>query len=151
MEFLQELQAWHWLIFAFVLLGLEIIGTGGFFIGVGCAALIQAGITALFPDMSWQLQTSTYTVLAVVFTVLYWRVFKKYNEQTDNSLLNDRAAQLIGRRANLEEDVPTGQTKIQFGDTLWKAQSKQPLKKGDIVEVYGNDQMTLLIQKLDEQ
>lgn len=150
MEFLQELQAWHWLILAFVLLGLEIIGTGGFFIGVGCAALTQAGITVLFPDMSWQLQTSTYTVLAVIFTVLYWKVFKKYNEQTDNSLLNDRAAQLIGRRVNLKEDVPTGQTKIQFGDTLWKAQSKQPLKKGDLVEVYSNDQMTLLIQKLDE-
>ena len=56
MEYLHQLQAWHWLCFGLVLLALEVVGIGGFLIGAGVAALLQAITLLIFPEMSWQIQ-----------------------------------------------------------------------------------------------
>ena len=149
MEFIQEIQVWHWLILGLVLLGAEALGAGGFFIGAAVAALVQASMVALFPEMSWQIQITTFAIMAVGFTVLYWKFFKSYNEKTDNEQINDRAIQMIGRRVTLIEDVSTGQGKVQFGDTLWKIKSQGPLVSGDIIEVYDNEGMELMVKKVD--
>ena len=148
MEFFQALQAWHWLILGLVLLAAEALGAGGFVLGAAIAALLQAALVALIPDMSWQMQLTIYAFTAVILSVLYWKLFRSYNEKSDNEQINDRASQMIGRRISLPEDLASGQGKIQFGDTLWRVSAQQPLQQGDLVEVKATQEMVLLIEKV---
>jgi len=64
-------------------------------------------------------------------------------------LLNDRAAQLIGRRVVLEESLIAGQGRIKVGDTLWKASADTQLDAGTTVEIYASEGMMLKIKSVD--
>ena len=146
-EMLEQLEAWHWLVLGMLLLGAEALGASGFMIGAGIAAIILAVISWFVPELGWQIQIVLFALGAIVFTVGYWRYFKDFNEQTDHQQINDRAAQMIGRKLELEDDLPTGDGKIQIGDTLWKIKSESPLKQGDLIEVIGSEDMLLIIKK----
>lgn len=148
MEFLSQLESWHWLTLGLVLLGLEALGIGGFLIGAGVAALLQALTLWVWPSMSWQLQWSVFALDSVVLSFLYWKYFKNFNQTTDHEAINDRASQMIGHRTVLAEDLPAGQNKLQFGDTYWKVHCKHALKSGDSIEVVSGSGMLLEIEKI---
>lgn len=148
MELFQDIQAWHWLVLGLVLLGAEALGASGFLLGAGAAAIVQAIIGVVFPEISGQLQFISFAIFAIAFTVIYWRFFKNFNEETDHENINDRATQLIGRKVTLTKALPTGEGKIQIGDTLWKVHTNSVLLKGDLVEVTAANDMTLEIQKV---
>ena len=46
------LQAWHWVVLAFALLGFEALGLGGFLIGSAVSAVAMATVIWLNPEMS---------------------------------------------------------------------------------------------------
>ncbi|WP_330925322.1 NfeD family protein [Candidatus Sororendozoicomonas aggregata] len=147
MEELISFEFWHWLIVAFVLLGIEALGAGGFFLGAAGAAVLVAFCAWLGWVTGWSGQLVLFGVFTLVFTVVYWKVFRKVNEKTDAVGLNDRASQLIGRSALIEEDMPDGRGKVQIGDTLWKVESLTALNPGDRVSVVGSRGMVLLVEK----
>lgn len=142
----EVITTWHWLTLAIVLLILEVLGTGGFLLGIAVAAFGMSGVVALdlFPE--WQHQLLVFSLLAVVFTLLYWKVFRGFNDKSSEPLLNDRAAQLIGRRLILEDALVGGQGRIRVGDTLWKAEAEEELEAGAKVEIFGSEGMTLKIR-----
>ncbi|WP_062269976.1 NfeD family protein [Endozoicomonas arenosclerae] len=147
MDFLNSLQPWHWLIIAFICLGLEALGAGGFLLGSAAAAFLLAAVLWLLPDTGWAWQLVWFAVGSLIFTVAYWKFFRKVNEKSDYPQLNQRAAQLIGRVVVLENDLPGGQGKIQIGDTLWSVRASGQLEKGCSVIITGSEGMTLLIDK----
>ncbi|BBB27446.1 NfeD family protein [Amphritea japonica] len=149
-DWFNELTHWHWLTLGMLLLTLEVLGTSGFLIGLAVAALVVAGAVALDLVNSWQYQVLWFALLGIVFTILYWRVFRAFNRQSDEPMLNDRAAQLIGRRFRLEKDFDHGQGRVQIGDTLWKAEAEGSLAAGASVEVYGSEGMVLKIRLLPD-
>lgn len=149
MEYFQDLQSWHWLTLSFLMFGLEALGAAGFLIGAGVGALLMAVVSYIFPDMGWQGQLMGFAISSIVFSVLYLKLFRRFNDTTDAPDINKRAEQLLGRRMMLEENLPTGQGKIQIGDTLWKVESPSPLQAGVLVEVLGADEMTLKIQAVE--
>ena len=150
MEFFQQLQAWHWLTLGIVLLGAEALGAGGFVLGAAIAALVQAAVMAIIPGLAWQVHLTIFAFNSVMFSVLYWKVFRNYNETSDHPQINDRAAQLVGKKITLEQDLPSGQGKLQLGDTFWKVESDIPLKTGDLIEVVSTEQMTLFVKPITE-
>lgn len=147
MDFLAELQPWHWLILTFLLLALEALGTSGFLLGSAIASVLLAGIIWLNPELSWSWQIALFAILSLVCSLGYWKLFRKVNEQSDHPELNNRAAQLAGRVLVLDQDLPAGQGKIQVGDTLWKARADEPLTKGMSVEIVGYEGMTLFLRR----
>ncbi|KEQ17735.1 NfeD family protein [Endozoicomonas numazuensis] len=147
MDFLNTLQPWHWLIVAFLCLGLEALGAGGFLLGSAAAAFLLAAVLWLLPETGWAWQLVWFAVGSLIFTVAYWKFFRGVNEKSDYPQLNQRAAQLIGRVVVLENDLPGGQGKIQIGDTLWSVKAVGHLEKGCPVIITGAEGMTLLIDR----
>ena len=149
-DWFSTLTQWHWLSLGLVLFILEIFGASGFLIGLALASFVLAGLTAMELVTNWQYQLLWFALLGVVFTVLYWRVFRSFNRTTDEPLLNDRAAQLIGRKFLLEQVLENGQGRVQLGDTLWKAEAETELAIGTTVEVYASEGMVLKVRPLKE-
>lgn len=147
MAFLHTIESWHWLVVAFLLLGAETLGAGGFLLGSAASALLLAMIRWLGPNISWSWQLALFGAFSLVFTVAYWKLFKKINNRSDHPELNNRASQQVGRVLVLPQDLPHGQGRLQIGDTFWKVQAPRPLKKGTLVAVTGCDGMVLLIEE----
>ncbi|MCL6269706.1 NfeD family protein [Sansalvadorimonas sp. 2012CJ34-2] len=143
MDFLTELQPWHWVILTFLLLGLEALGAGGFLLGAVVASLLQALILWLAPDMSWAAQFSIFGAATLVFTICWWKFFRKSGQNTEEPLLNNRAAQQVGRVFVLEHDLPGGHGRVQLGDTMWKVKASETLHAGTTVIVSGAEGMSL--------
>lgn len=148
-DWFNTLTQWHWLILGVLLLILEMLGASGFLIGLAVASLAVAGAVALGVVESWSYQLLLFALLGIAFTILYWRVFRTFNSQTDEPLLNDRAAQLIGRKFVLEQNLENGQGRVQVGDTLWKAEAETTLTAGTKVEIYASEGMVIKIRPLD--
>lgn len=147
MDFLLELQPWHWLIFTFLLLALEALGASGFLLGSAIASALLALILWLGPELGWSWQVAIFALLSLVCSLGYWKLFRQVNEQSDYPELNNRAAQLVGRVLVLEQDLPAGQGKVQVGDTLWKVQADEALTKGMSVEIASYEGMTLVLRR----
>lgn len=151
MDMLDSLQSWHWLILMFLLLGAETLGIGGFLLGSAAAALLVGVVKWLLPELGWAGQLVVFAVGSLVFSVAYWKFFKKMNDSNDYPNLNNRASQLIGQYFQLDQNVLNGQGKAQVGDTLWAVQTncKRDLAKGTTVVVVGCQGMTLMIESSD--
>ena len=83
MEFFQQIEVWHWLILALLLLGGEALGAAGFMLGAVAAALVMAVLVWIGIDWSWQQQVSLFAALSLVFSVVYWRRFRRFNQATE--------------------------------------------------------------------
>ncbi|WP_027859029.1 NfeD family protein [Marinobacterium jannaschii] len=145
---LNDLTHWHWLIIATVLLIAEVSGAAGFLLGLAAAALILAIMLVMEWVVDWQHQLLWYALFSVVFTLLYWVMFRKFNRTTTAPLLNNRAAQLVGRRIVLSDAIEAGEGKVMIGDTYWKVRCETDLAPGARVEVVGSDGMVLLLAPL---
>jgi len=143
-----SIEPWQWLIAAIVLLMLETAGLGGFVIGVAIACLVQSVISYVWLGLSWDVQLVIFAFNAIIFTILYWCVFRKFNQQTDNKTLNNRAAQLIGLRVTIQKAIPSGEGKVIIGDTFWKVSSAEPLGEGDTIVVTASEGMRLIVEKV---
>ena len=147
-EWVSELTGWHWLSLAMVLLIAEMLGAGGFLIGVAIASLVVGALNFFIADFHWHYQLALFSVLAVIFTLFYWKKFRAFNLKSDNPTINDRAAQLIGTRLPLTEPVINGQGRIQIGDTFWKVYADEDIASGKTVEVTASKGMSLKVVEL---
>ncbi|MEE8294371.1 MAG: hypothetical protein V3R64_01530, partial [Sphingomonadales bacterium] len=50
-----------WLIIAIVLIGLEFLAPGIYFMWVGFAALVLSGVTFIFPEIAWLFQVFAFS------------------------------------------------------------------------------------------
>jgi len=147
MLWIETIQPWQWMVFGIVLLIFETLGVGGFLIGVAIASVIQSVIAFVWPNLSWGFQLFLFAFNAILFTVLYWKFFKSFNNKTDQENINNRAAQLIGRKLTIEQDFENGEGKVFIGDTSWRFTCDTPLSVGDKVEVTGSQEMTIVLQR----
>lgn len=146
MEFLTTLESWHWLSLGMLILILEVLGVGGFLLGIGFSALIIALLLLIFPQLQWYWQYVLFACFSVVITIIYWKKFRKFNDVTESPLLNSRTAQLIGRNASLITPIQNGTGKIQIQDALWTVSCSEDLTVGTVVDIVGADGMTLLVK-----
>ncbi|MBY4677118.1 NfeD family protein [Marinobacterium arenosum] len=125
---------------------LELVGAAGFLLGLAVAALLTALATGMEWISDWHHQVLVFAVAGVLFTLAYWSLFRRFNQQSDVPLLNARARSMIGRRVALEQDLSGGQGQVQIGDTFWRIRADQSLQAGTLVEVVDTDGMTLLVR-----
>lgn len=145
------LQPWVWLIIGIILITFEAIGVGGFLLGIGIAALCQALILLIFGSMSWQVQVVLFSINSIIFSVLYWKYFRSFNQKSDNSLINDRASQLIGKSVEINQPLVNGQGRVQIGDTLWKVESEDTLTEGSKATVISSKGMILILKQIETE
>jgi len=148
MEWLTHVSAWHWASLAVILLVFETLGTAGFLIGSAIAAFLMSIIVAVSPNIDWKWQLAIFSSAALVFSLIYLKRFARFNENTDQPHLNNRAAQLIGNRYTLSEAIVNGQGRIQVGDTFWKIHCDEDLAASTKIEVVDADNMSLTVKSV---
>lgn len=144
-DWLLELNAWHWLALGLALLAAELLGTAGYCLWLGLSALLVSAILLLIP-ISWQLQWSAFAAFSLVTTWLWWRRQLSQDTRDDSTrTLNQKQKQLVGQTATVPEDTPAGQFRLPLGDTTWLAQCDESLQAGQRVIVLDVDGTVLKV------
>ncbi len=152
-QFSEDIRFWHWWIFGLLLLGLEILVPGSFFLWMGVAAGIVGLILLAFPDFAWQSQILTFAIVSVV-AVVGWRLWlRKHPIETEDSTLNVRGARYQGRVLTLSEPLVNGVGKVKVDDSLWRVSTGDAtsLPEGARIRVTGVDGATLVVEELQEE
>ena len=110
---------WYWLAAAGLLVAAEIVLPGFALIWLGIAAALTGLVAWLAPGLGWPLQLVLFAVFALVSVTVGLKVFPNRPERTDQPLLNQKTAQLVGRTGVLAEPIIGGEGKMRIGDTLW--------------------------------
>ena len=150
LSFLQALGPWTWVAVGLLILGFEIMMPSTILLWPGLSALVVGFITlilgtdaAIWP---WQAQVFVFLILSVAIAIVGKRIMKnrKYNE-SENPILNERGAQLIGQTAILAEPISNGTGRIKLGDTTWRVKGDDT-KSGAKVKVVDYDAGTLIVE-----
>jgi hypothetical protein len=147
-ELLDLFGDWTWWIIGGVLLIVELLLPGVFFIWLGLAALC-VGAVDLFADLPWQGEVAIFAVLSVVM-VLFGRPWlrKHHLVGTDQPTLNRRMYGYIGRTYFLDQAIENGRGKVRIDDTLWSVEGPD-LPAGARVTVKEVRGLTLLVEKAE--
>lgn len=144
-EMIASQAVWFWLCFGGILLILEMLGTGGYLLWSGVAALVVALLTWIIPGLNLEWQGIIFAVMTVICAVL-WRNFQRRRQRDDSSLPNQANHKLIGLRAALLTDTEEGYSRIRLADGSWRVYSQSPLPAGTEVEVIAVDGITLTVR-----
>ncbi|MFU2058612.1 NfeD family protein [Avibacterium volantium] len=149
MEWLATWSVWHWLILGFGLLIAEILIPGVFLLWWGLAAIIIAGVMALFVTLSLTFLVIGYAILAIILSFSWWKYQhgKDLQDQSHTSL-NQRDHAMLGTKGIVQEINENGIGRGHFGDTTWRIQGKH-LQVGDAIEVYNVEGITLFVKKVE--
>ena len=111
---------WYWWVIGFILLGLEILTPGYFFMWMAASGFLTGAMVLLIPVTSMNMQILIFSVLTVA-AIIAWQFYgKKHPMKSDQPLLNKRGVQYIGRVFSLYEPIKNGQGKIKVDDSIWK-------------------------------
>jgi membrane protein implicated in regulation of membrane protease activity len=111
---------WYWWVISLILLVVEILAPGFFFLWLAISGFITGALVLLVPSTSMNVQVLVFSLLSVI-TILVWKFYgKKHPVESDHPLLNKRGAQYMGRVFSLHEPIINGQGKIKVDDSIWK-------------------------------
>lgn len=149
-SFLSGLGLWTWWIIGFVLIAIEIVAPGTFFLWFGLAAFVVGALHFIFGIESavfgWQAQAIAFALLAIGFAIIGRQLAAKSGSgDTDKPNLNERSAQLIGTVAILTEAISEGSGRAKIGDSTWRVVGAD-LAKGERVKVVSVDAGTLQVE-----
>ena len=145
-SFLQgEVQFWHWWVLAVLLMLIEVLAPGTFFLWLGLAAGLVGLLLVILPDLGWQLQVLIFAVLAVLSVLAGRAWLKRHPIETADTGLNRRADALIGQIYVLAEAIHTGRGAVKVGDTVWRAEGPD-LPKGARVRIVAVNGTTLKVE-----
>ncbi len=147
MEWINGIIYWHWLILAVVMIILEILMPGAYFLWMGISATVVGGAMFVFPQMPILVQVLIFAVLSVITVVMYKSYQKKNPHVTDEPALNRRGEQYIGRSFTLKEPIVNGEGKIKVDDSTWKI-SGIDMPAGMVVRVVAVEGATLKVEAM---
>ena len=135
---------WAWIVAGVVLLAIELVVPGGFFLWLGVAGIIT-GLASLFQPIDWPFQFLIFGGLSLILIVAWMRYFKGRDQQSDRPLLNRRADAFLGHEAVLDEPIRNGFGRLSLGDTIWRVAGPD-LPAGARVRVTGADGAVLRVE-----
>jgi len=114
------LGAWAWIILGVVLIGVELLAPGSFFLWLGLAAIATGLLDALL-GLSWQAAALLFALLSVGAVIL-GRFATRSTTQHDAEAtpLNQRGQSLVGRVFTLETPIKDGEGRIRVDDSSWR-------------------------------
>ncbi len=127
------LQEWGWFIAAGILILLEILAPGVFFLFFAFAAFIVAGISWAF-NIGWQYEVLLFSAIGIASMYLGRRYFKKEREKYADHPINDPMAEYLGKEAVLQYAIVNGVGKIKINGLLWGVKGDDA-KVGTVVKL----------------
>ena len=135
-----------WAVLALPLIAAETLAPGAFLLWMGLAAAAVFLGVLLVPGIPVLAQAAAFVVLSFVTIQVYRKWFRKAARQSDQPLLNRRAAQAIGRVAELDQAIDRGRGRIRLDDAFWTVEGPD-LPAGTPVRVIAVDGMVLKVQE----
>jgi membrane protein implicated in regulation of membrane protease activity len=137
---------WAWLI-AGALLAIAEMATPGFFlIWIGAASFLTGLVTLLLPlPLAGQLAFFAAVAVASVFGSI--RLARSEPIVSDDPLLNERTARLVGRTVTVVEPIANGEGRVRVGDGEWSALGDDAAA-GDYVRIVGARGGRLEVEKI---
>ncbi len=146
MAWLGQIEFWHWWIAGVALALLEVLAPGAFFLWLGIAAGLTGLLLLLIPGMGWEIELLLFAGLAVIVTVAGRAYLRRHPIDTDDSTLNRRAEQYVGRVFTLEQPIANGRGRVKVDDTVWRV-AGEDMPAGLPVRVIGVDGAILKVEK----
>lgn len=146
-ELLPYLGQWSWWVIGAILLLLELLLPGVFFMWLGIAALV-IGVIDIFVDLSWQIEVAIFAVLSVLSLLFLRPHFKERLSRSANPNLNQRMYDYVGKRYVLDQAIVNGSGKVRIDDTLWVV-SGTDRARGEWVTVTGVDGLKLIVEAVE--
>lgn len=140
---LLALTHWTWWLLAAVLVAVEIIAPGVFFLWLGIAAGIVGAALLFAPGLSWQLQLLLFAVCALGSIFLSRKFLQRGNAPPDPS---ERARRYIGMTVTVEEAIRGGFGKVRVEDTVWRARGADA-EAGARVKITAIDGVTFVVEE----
>jgi membrane protein implicated in regulation of membrane protease activity len=137
---------WHWWALGILLLIVELLAPGMFFIWMGESAFVVGAVLWIFPALGTEYQFILFSILSVASIALFRRYLGKHPIATDRPFLNRRAAQYIGRVFTLEEPIVNGRGKIRVDDSTWRV-AGEDCEAGAKVRVTAAEGVILKVEK----
>ena len=109
---------WQWWVLAGVLLIVEVLAPGTFFLLLAVSAAAVGLLVWLVPALSLEAAWSIFAVLGVISVVMVLKFRKRPVADAANKL-NKRGLEYVGRSFELTEPIHNGKGKLKIGDTLW--------------------------------
>lgn len=138
-----EVGPWLWWIVGLLLLGLEVLAPGTFFLWFGLAAIV-VGTLAIMIDMPWQLEIVLFGLLSVASVLVGRTYMRRQGSEGDEAGLNRRGARLVGREFVLAAPISGGQGSVRVDDSVWRV-SGLDCPAGTRVRVVGIDGSALVV------
>jgi len=143
-----EIIFWHWWSLGAILLIVELLAPGMFFLWMGESAFVVGAVIWLFPGMDEEYQVMLFSVLSVISIIAARRFLKRRPIESDRPFLNQRTAQYIGRVFTLEEAIVNGRGKIRVDDSSWRVEGAD-CPAGAKVRVMDAEGVILKVQAVD--
>ncbi len=144
-DFIPLLGNWVWFVAAGILLLLELLSPGVFFIWLGIAAALT-GIADNVQNLPWQGELALFAVLSVVSVAIGRRFYHgPAMEPADNPHLNRRQYGYVGRSFTLGQPIVNGRGKLTIEDTVWQIEGPD-MAAGTRVKVTAVSDMTLVVE-----
>ncbi len=135
---------WGWLVFA-ALLGVgEVLMPGVFLIWVALAAAVT-GLIALLLPVSVPVQLLIFALLCLLSVWGGRRWYAANPVDSQDPLLNDRTARLIGEVVLVVEPIEAGRGRVKVGDSVWSCRGPDA-PAGSRVRVTGADASVLQVE-----
>lgn len=145
---LMELGPWSWWVLGLGLLAAELLVPGVFLVWIGLAA-IAVGLASLalwgHAWWPWEVQLLAFALLSVAFVLAGRRFYAGPGGESDEPMLNQRGATLVGRIATLGEPVRDGRGRVKIDDSFWPVKGAD-MPAGTRVRITGADGATLTVE-----
>lgn len=116
-----NLQFWHWWVFAIILVVLEIFSPAAFFIWMGAAAGVTGAALFVMPDMSWEMQFILFSIASIAAILLGRTFFNRKEINIDDPTVTQLESSLIGKVYEVEQAIHNGSGRVKVGESTWKA------------------------------
>ncbi|PIQ36517.1 MAG: hypothetical protein COW59_12105 [Lysobacterales bacterium CG17_big_fil_post_rev_8_21_14_2_50_64_11] len=138
-------ENWFWWALALLLLAAEALVPGVFLLWLGLAAGGTAVLKLLLPGMTPVAQWMVFSLLSLVSVGVAWRIRRSSSAKaTDQPLLNQRSAQLVGRVYPLDTAIVNGRGRLKIGDAYWHVEGPDSAA-GVRVRIVGVQDMVLRV------
>ena len=140
-----NLEFWHWWIFAVVLIILEVFSPGAFFMWMGAAAGVTGLTLLIVPELSWQMQFVIFAVMSIAAILIGKTFFNRKSANIADPTLSQLETELTGNIYTVEKPIINGSGRIQVGESTWKAQGPD-CEAGSSVKVVGVRGAVLVVE-----
>lgn len=140
----QNSPVWYWFAAGFVLLALEILLDGSFFVffPVGLGAMAAGVANLIEPDLPYEIDAIIMATTAIVLAVvLRWLVPRRGG----GAVLNRMTPQVVGEVTVLDEPILNGRGRLSVRGILWAVRGPD-LQAGERVRVIDRDGNTLVVE-----